>query len=218
MATVKAILGEKLGMTQIFSDDGRAVPVTVLRAGPCPVVQLRTPERDGYAAVQLGYGDVAKRAVTKPLAGHFGKAKVEPTRRLIELRTDDAGSYAVGQEIKADLFSPGDRIDVVGISKGKGFAGVMKRHGFHGLSASHGTERKHRSAGSVGAGTTPARVFKGMKMAGRMGNDRVTVLNLEIVEADAERNLLLVKGAVPGRNGSLVMVRSAVKAPTKGKK
>lgn len=209
MATVKGILGEKLGMTQVFTDDGRAVPVTVIRAGPCRVVQVKTPERDGYPAVQISFGSA--RRTTKPLQGHYAKAGVEPSRHLVEVRTDDAASYEPGQELKADLFQPGDRVDVVGVSKGKGFAGVMKRHGFGGLSASHGTERKHRSPGSVGAAATPSRVFKGLRMAGQMGNERVTVLNLEVVEADPERNLLLVKGAVPGPMGGLVMVRSGVK-------
>lgn len=212
MATVKGILGEKLGMTQVFSEDGRAVPVTVLRVGPCRVVQVRTPEKDGYAAVQLGFDDVKPSRVTKPLRGHFEKTKVQPMRHLVELRTDDAGSYEPGAEIKADLFATGERVDVVGVSKGKGFAGAMKRHGFAGLGASHGTERKHRSSGSVGAGTTPGRVFKGMRMPGHKGHERVTVLNLRIVEADPERSLLLLRGAVPGPNGGLVMVRSARKA------
>jgi large subunit ribosomal protein L3 len=206
---VKGILGEKLGMTQVFTEDGRAVPVTVIAAGPCRVVQVRTPERDGYSAIQLGYGD--RRRTTKGLAGHFAKADVEPTRYLVEIRTDDALSYQEGQELKADVFQPGERADVIGVSKGKGFAGVMKRHGFSGLSASHGTERKHRSPGAIGACATPSRVFKGMRMAGHMGHQRVTVLNLEVVEADAERGLLLLKGAVPGPVGGLVMVRTSVK-------
>jgi large subunit ribosomal protein L3 len=210
MADVKGILGEKLGMTQVFTEDGRALPVTVIAAGPCRVVQVRTPERDGYAAVQLGYGE--RRRTPKGLAGHFAKADVEPTRHLVEVRTDDASSYEPGQEIKADVFQPGERADVIGVSRGKGFAGVMKRHGFGGLGASHGTERKHRSPGAIGACATPSRVFKGMRMAGHMGHQRVTVLNLEVVEADAERGLLLLKGAVPGPNGGLVMVRSSVKA------
>lgn len=207
----KAILAEKLGMTQIFTDDGRAVPVTVLRAGPCVVTQIRTPERDGYAAVQIGFGDVKAAKVTKPLAGHFKKGKVAPRRTLVEVRTDAAGSFSVGQELKADLFAAGEGVDVIGVSKGKGFAGVMKRHNFAGLKDSHGTERKHRSPGSVGSGTTPGRVFKGRKLPGRMGHERTTVLNLRIVESDPERDLLLVRGAVPGRNGGLVMVRGAVK-------
>ena len=210
MADVKGILGEKLGMTQVFTDDGRALPVTVIAAGPCRVVQIKTPDRDGYAALQIGYGE--RRRTTKGLAGHFAKADVQPTRHVVEVRTDDASSYEPGQEIKADVFQPGERTDVIGVSKGKGFAGVMKRHGFGGLGASHGTERKHRSPGAIGACATPSRVFRGTRMAGHMGHQRVTVLNLEVVEADAERGLLLLKGAVPGPTGSLVMVRSSVKA------
>jgi large subunit ribosomal protein L3 len=212
MAEVKGILGTKLGMTQIF-DDTRAVPVTVIQAGPCVVAQVKTEERDGYRAVQIAFGETRRNGVTKPMRGHFDKAGAEPGRYVVELRTDDAESYSPGQEIKVDVFAPGDRADVVGVSKGKGFAGVMKRHGFGGLSSSHGTERKHRSPGAIGACATPSRVFKGMRMAGQMGNERVTVLNLEVVQADPERNLLLLKGAVPGPNGGLVMVRSAVKAP-----
>jgi large subunit ribosomal protein L3 len=207
----KGILGEKLGMTQVFTDDGRALPVTVIKAGPCRVVQVKTLDRDGYTAVQLSYG--AARRTSKPRAGHFGKAEVEPARYLVELRTDEP--YETGQELTADVFQPGDRTDVVGVSKGKGFSGVMKRHGFSGLPASHGTERKHRSPGAIGACATPSRVFRGTKMAGQMGNQRVTVLNLEVVEADAERGLLLLRGAVPGPIGGLVMVRSSVKSPAR---
>lgn len=212
MAEIKGIVGEKLGMTQLFVET-RAVPVTVIKAGPCVVTQVRTQETDGYDAVQLAYGQVRPKDVTKPSKGHFEKAGVEALRHLVELRTESAGEYELGQEIKADVFSPGDTVDVVGVSKGKGFAGVMKRHGFSGLRASHGVQKKHRSPGSIGACATPSRVFKGMRMAGQMGNERVTVLNLEIVQSDPERGLLLVKGAVPGPNGGLVMVRSAVKAP-----
>ncbi|HLA92574.1 MAG TPA: 50S ribosomal protein L3 [Actinomycetota bacterium] len=212
MGQVRGILGTKLGMTQIF-DDTRAIPVTVIKAGPCFVAQIKTEERDGYAAVQLAFGQIRAKSVTKPEKGHFDKFGTEPTRHIVELRTDDAASYAPGQEIRADVFAAGERADVVGVSKGKGFAGVMKRHGFAGLSASHGTQRKHRSPGAVGACATPSRVFKGMRMAGQMGNERVTVLNLEVVQADPERNLLLIRGAIPGPDGSLVMVRSAVKAP-----
>jgi large subunit ribosomal protein L3 len=210
MADVKGILGEKLGMTQVFSEDGRAQPVTVVAAGPCRVVQVKTVDRDGYAAIQLGFG--SRRRSTKGLTGHFEKADVEPTRHLVELRTDDAESYEPGQELKADVFQPGDRTDVIGVSKGKGFAGVVKRHGFGGLPASHGTERKHRSPGAIGACATPSRVFRGTRMAGHLGHQRVTVLNLEVVEADAERGLLLLKGAVPGPVGGLVMVRTSVKS------
>ncbi|MEX0984470.1 MAG: 50S ribosomal protein L3 [Actinomycetota bacterium] len=211
MTIVKGIVGEKLGMTQIFVET-RAVPVTVIKAGPCVVTQIRTPEIDGYSAVQLAYGQVAPRHVTKPEQGHFAKAGVQAARHLVELRTDDAGAYAPGQEVTTEIFAPGDMVDVVGVSKGKGFSGVMRRHGFKGLGSSHGTHKKHRSPGSIGACATPSRVFKGMRMAGQHGNTRVTVLNLEVVQADAERGLLLVKGAVPGPEGGLVMVRSAVKA------
>lgn len=212
MAEVKGILGTKLGMTQIF-EDTRAVPVTVIKAGPCYVAQIKTPERDGYSAIQLVYGEIPDRKLNRPMRGHFEAHGGHPGRYVVELRTDDAASYEPGQEIRADVFRPGERADVIGVSKGKGFAGVMKRHGFGGLSASHGTERKHRSPGAIGACATPSRVFKGMRMAGQMGNERVTVLNLLVVQADPERNLLLLRGAVPGPNGGLVMVRSAVKAP-----
>jgi large subunit ribosomal protein L3 len=210
-ATYKGLLGTKLGMTQIFDQNARAVPVTVIQAGPCTVTQVKSPERDGYAAVQLAFGDIRPKRVTKPRAGHFAKAGVEPRRHLVELRTDDAADYTLGQTLAADVFADGDRLDVVGVSKGKGFAGVMKRHGFKGLGASHGTERKHRSPGSVGACATPSRIFKGMRMAGHMGHQRITVLNLEVVKVDPERNLLLVKGAVPGPKRGLVMLRSSVK-------
>lgn len=212
MSQVKGILGEKLGMTQIF-EDTRAVPVTILKAGPCFVTQVRTAERDGYEAVQLAFAE--PRGTTQPMKGHFEKAGVEGGRFVVELRTDDASDYQLGQEIRADIFQPGDLADVIGVSKGKGFSGVMRRHGFAGLSSSHGTKRKHRSPGSIGACATPSRVFKGMRMAGQHGSRRVTVLNLEVVQADAERNLLLVRGAVPGPAGALVMIRSAVKTPAK---
>lgn len=215
---VKAILGEKLGMTQIFAVDGRVVPVTVLRAGPCAVTQVRTAKRDGYAAVQLGFGEIKPSKVNRPTAGHFKAAKVEPRRHLVEVRTADASSYQVGQELRADVFAPGEQVDVIGVSKGKGFAGVMKRHNFAGKEDSHGTQRKHRSTGSVGSGTTPGRVFKGQKMPGRLGFERVTILGLEVVESDPERNLLLIRGAVPGPAGGLVMVRNAVKATKKATK
>ena len=209
--TSKGILGSKLGMTQIFDENARVVPVTVIQAGPCTVAQLKSPERDGYAAVQLAFGEVKPRRITKPVAGHYAKAGVEPHRHLVELRTADAAEYALGQELKADVFAAGDRVDVVGVSKGKGTAGVMKRHGFAGLGASHGTERKHRSPGSVGACATPGRIFKGLRMSGHMGHERVTVLNLQVVKVDPERNLLLVRGAVPGPKRGLVMLRSSVK-------
>jgi large subunit ribosomal protein L3 len=210
MTETKGILGEKLGMTQIFQDT-RAVPVTVIKAGPCFVAQVKTKEADGYDAVQLAFTEPRRNGVTKPMQGHFDAHGGQPGRHVVELRTDDASSYTPGQELRADVFEVGDRADVVGVSKGKGFAGTMKRHGFAGLGASHGTQRKHRSPGAIGACATPSRVFKGMRMAGHHGNRRVTVLNLEIVQADPERNLLLVKGAVPGPEGGLVMVRSAVK-------
>ena len=214
MTQTKGIVGEKLGMTQIFVET-RAVPVTVIKAGPCTVTQVRTQETDGYDAVQLAYGAMRPRDVTKPQQGHFDKAGVEPSRHLVELRTDGDGSFELGQQVTADVFDAGEKVDVVGVSKGKGFSGVMKRHGFGGLRGSHGVHKKHRSPGAIGACATPSRVFKGMRMAGQAGNERVTVLNLEVVSADPERNLLLVKGAVPGPNGGLVMVRSATKAPIK---
>jgi large subunit ribosomal protein L3 len=212
MTQTKGILGEKLGMTQIFQDT-RAVPVTVIKAGPCFVAQVKTTERDGYEAVQLAFVEPRRNGLTKPMKGHFDANGGQPGRHVVELRTDDAAGYTPGQELKADVFEVGDLADVVGVSKGKGFAGVMKRHGFGGLGSSHGTQRKHRSPGSIGACATPSRVFKGMRMAGHMGNTRTTMLNLEIVGVDPERNVLLIKGAVPGPSGGLVMVRAAVKAP-----
>jgi large subunit ribosomal protein L3 len=211
MGTTKGILGTKLGMTQIF-DDTRAVPVTVIKAGPCVVSQIKTKDKDGYDAVQIAFGTVRPRDLTRPMKGHFDAHDARPGRHLVELRTDDAASFEAGQEITVDVFQPGELVDVVGVSKGHGTSGVMKRHGFRGLRASHGTERKHRAPGAIGACATPSRVFKDMPMAGQFGNARVTVLNLEVVQADAERGLLLVKGAVPGPNGGLVMARSAVKA------
>ncbi len=217
MAETKGLLGTKLGMTQIF-DDTRAIPVTVIKAGPCYVAQVKTPEKDGYSAVQLAFTEPRERDLTRPMKGHFDTHGGHAGRYVVEIRTDDAADYQPGQEVKADLFAPGDRADVIAVSKGKGFAGVMKRHGFAGLSSSHGTERKHRSPGAIGACATPSRVFKGMRMAGQMGNERVTILNLEVVQADAERGLLLLRGAVPGPNGGLVMIRSAVKAPAGGSK
>jgi large subunit ribosomal protein L3 len=211
MAVTKGILGTKLGMTQIFTEDSRAVPVTVIQAGPCFVTQVKTTERDGYEAVQLAFAEARRGKSTKPVEGHFKAADVKPQRYMVELRTDGASEYQLGQTITVDIFAPGESTDVIGVSKGKGFSGPMKRHGFRGMGASHGTERKHRSPGAIGACATPSRVFKGTKMAGQMGNERVTMLNLEVVEADLERNLLLVKGAVPGPTGGLVMVRSSVK-------
>lgn len=208
---VKGILGRKIGMTQVFDERGHAVPVTVIEAGPCRVAQLKRPESDGYWAAQLSFG--TPRRTTKPLEGHYKKANVDPGRFLVELRLDEGGpgDLAVGSEVKADVFTPGELVDVIGVTKGKGFTGVMKRHHFKGLSASHGTQRKHRSPGSIGACATPARVFKGTRMAGHLGHRRVTTLNLEVISADPERNLLLLRGAVPGPRGGLVMVRSAVR-------
>ena len=208
---VKGILGTKLGMTQLWDENNKVVPVTVIQAGPCVVTQVRTPEQDGYNAVQLGFGAVKAKKVTKPEAGHFAKADVTPRKHLVELRTADASEFELGQELTAEVFADGEIVDVTGTSKGKGTAGVMKRHGFHGLRASHGVHRKHRSPGSIGGCATPGRVFKGLRMAGRMGNDKVTVQNLKIHAVDAERGLLLVRGAIPGNNGSLVVVRSAAK-------
>ena len=200
-------------MTQVFDEASKAIPVTAIEAGPCKIAQVRTPERDGYSAIQLAFEEIKETKLSKAELGHLKKNGAGAHRHLVELRVADASGFQVGQEIKADVFEAGERADVVGTSKGKGFAGVMKRHGFHGGPGSHGTERKHRTPGSVGAGTTPARILKGRKMPGRMGHDRVTVLNLEVVRADPERNLILVKGAIPGPNGGLVVVRSAVRRP-----
>ncbi|MEV0393515.1 50S ribosomal protein L3 [Polymorphospora rubra] len=211
---VKGILGAKLGMTQVW-DNNRVVPVTVVQAGPCVVTQVRTGDKDGYSAIQLAYGAIDPRKVKKPRAGHFAKSGVSPRRHIVELRTADASDYELGQEVTVDSFAPGAPIDVTGRTKGKGFAGVMKRHGFHGLRASHGVERKHRSPGSIGACATPGRVFKGVRMAGRMGGVRYTVQNLTVQAVDAENNLLLVKGAIPGPKGALVLVRSAAKTQAK---
>jgi large subunit ribosomal protein L3 len=208
---IKGVLGEKLGMTQVWDADNRVVPVTVVKAGPCVVTQVRNAEKDGYAAVQIAFGEIDPRKVNKPRTGHFEKAGVTPRRHLVELRTDDAAEYSLGQELTAEVFEVGARIDVVGTSKGKGFAGVMKRHNFKGLGAGHGTQRKHRSPGSIGACATPGRVFKGVRMAGRMGNARVTVQNLTVAAIDAEKGLLLIKGAIPGPNGGVVLVKTAAK-------
>ncbi len=210
---MNTIIGQKLGMTQVFDDEARAIPVTVIKAGPCHVVQLKTIERDGYNAVQISFGEVKAGNVSKPTAGHYAKAGVAPGRTLVEVRVDDPGEYKVGQEFKiADILEKGAKADVSGVSKGKGFAGVMKRHNFSGQGASHGNHKSHRVPGSIGACATPARVFKGMRMAGRMGGEQVTTLNLEVVGVDAERDLLLLGGAVPGPKGSVVLVREAVKA------
>ena len=209
--TVKGLLGTKLGMTQVWDENNKLVPVTVVEITPNVVTQVRTPEVDGYSAVQIAYGQIDPRKVTQPLTGHFEKAGVTPRRHLTEVRTADAADYALGQEIAVDIFEPGAKVDVVGTSKGKGFAGVMKRHNFKGVSASHGSHRNHRKPGSIGASSTPSRVFKGMRMAGRMGGDRVTVLNLTVHSVDLEKGLVLIKGAVPGARGRIVFVRNAVK-------
>ena len=207
----KGLLGIKLGMTQAWDENNKFVPVTVVAVSPNVVTQLRTEEIDGYVAVQIASGAIDPRKVTKPLAGHFEKAGVTPRRHVAEIRTPDAATYNLGQELTVDHFAAGEGVDVVGTSKGKGFAGVMKRHNFKGVSASHGSHRNHRKPGSIGASSTPSRVFKGMRMAGRMGFDRVTVLNLKVHAVDSERGLLLIKGAVPGPAGRLVFVRNAVK-------
>jgi large subunit ribosomal protein L3 len=211
----KGILGRKLGMTQVWDADNRVLPVTVIQAGPCRVVQLKTPERDGYSAVQLAFGEANPGNLTKAQLGHLEKGGVPASRHLAELRVDDLAGFEVGQVVAADLFEVGDRVDVSGISKGKGFTGVMQRHNFSGQGASHGNHKKHRAPGAIGACATPSRVFKGMRLPGQHGNSRVTTLNLEVVEADAERSLLLLKGSVPGPAGSVVFVRNAVKSPAK---
>jgi large subunit ribosomal protein L3 len=208
---IKGILGTKLGMTQVFDDKNRVVPVTVVKAGPNVVTQIRTQEKDGYTAVQLAFGAIDPRKVNKPRAGHFAKAGTTPRRHLVEIRTADTATYTVGQELAVDTFAAGEEIDVTGTSKGKGFAGVMKRHGFHGVSASHGAHKNHRKPGSIGACATPGRVFKGMRMSGRMGSDTVTTQNVTVHAVDTERGLILVKGAVPGPKGGLIVLRSAAK-------
>jgi large subunit ribosomal protein L3 len=208
---VKGLLGTKLGMTQLWDENNRIVPVTVIAAGTNVVTQVRTPETDGYNAIQVGFGEIEGRKVTKPSAGHFDKAGVTPRRHLAEIRTADAASYQIGQELSPELFAAGDDVDVTGTSKGKGYAGVMKRHGFHGVGASHGAHRNHRKPGSIGACATPGRVFKGTRMAGRMGSDTVTTQNVTVHAVDVEKGLILLKGAVPGPKGSLVVIRSAVK-------
>ncbi|GAB4084377.1 50S ribosomal protein L3 [Myceligenerans cantabricum] len=208
---VTAVLGTKLGMTQTWDEAGRLVPVTVVSVGTNVVTQVRTEEADGYAAVQLAYGQIDPRKVTKPMKGHFDKAGVTPRRHVAEVRTGDSGEFALGQEITAEAFEAGTVVDVTGTTKGKGTAGVMKRHGFHGVGASHGSHRNHRKPGSIGGASTPSRVFKGLRMAGRMGNARKTVQNLTVHAVDAEKGLLLVKGAVPGTKGGVVLVRTAAK-------
>jgi large subunit ribosomal protein L3 len=211
------ILGEKLGMTQVFDENNRMVPVTVVKAGPCVVTQIRTQEKDGYTAVQLAYGQIDPRKVTKPVAGHFKAANVTPRRHIVEVRTDSIEGYEIGQELSADVFADGVRVDVSGTTKGKGTAGVMKRHGFAGVSSSHGSHRNHRKPGSIGACATPGRVFKGLRMAGRMGHLTSTITGLTVHKVDAERGLLLIKGAVPGPKGGLLVVRSASKSDTMSK-
>jgi large subunit ribosomal protein L3 len=208
---IKGVLGEKLGMTQVWDENNRVVPVTVVKAGPCVVTQIRKQEIDGYEAVQIAYGAVKPTKVNKPEAGHFAKAGVTPRRYTVEIRTTDAAEYSLGQEITAETFAQGQVVDVSGTSKGHGFAGVMKRHNFRGLGAGHGVQRKHRSPGSIGACATPGRVFKGVRMAGRMGSARVTVQNLTIQAVDAEKGLILLKGAIPGPNGGLVLVKTSAK-------
>jgi large subunit ribosomal protein L3 len=209
--TSKGLLGKKLGMTQVWDANNKLIPVTVVEITPNVVTQLRTPEIDGYSAVQIAFGAIDPRKVNKPTTGHFEKAGVTPRRHLTEVRTADAAEYALGQEIAVDIFEAGQKVDVVGTSKGKGFAGVMKRHNFKGVSSSHGSHRNHRKPGSIGASSTPSRVFKGMRMAGRMGGERVTAMNLIVHSVDLEKNLILVKGAVPGARGRIVFVRNAVK-------
>ena len=210
MAT-KAIVGEKVGMTQVWDEENRIVPVTVLRVSPCRVVQVKTPDSDGYSAIQVTLGVRDESKLTQPEAGHFRKAGVDAGRKLVELRLDDVSEFTVGQEIGADILEQGELVDVTAVSRGKGFAGAMKRHGFGGAPASHGAHRVHRKPGSVGQCATPGRVFKGKKLPGRMGNDKVTTLNLQVVKSDPEAEVVLVKGSVPGARGSTVIVRNAVK-------
>jgi len=210
-SAIKGILGKKLGMTQVFDANNKMIPVTVVEAGPCVVTQIRTPENDGYSAVQIAFGAIDPKKISKPLAGHYAKAGVTPRRSVAELRTSNAGAYSVGQELNATVFEVGELVDATGTSIGKGTAGVMKRHGFGGIGASHGVDRKHRMPGSIGACSTPGRVFKGMRMSGRMGAERITTQNLLVQGVDADKNLLLIKGSIPGADGSLVFIRSASK-------
>jgi large subunit ribosomal protein L3 len=209
--TVKGLLGKKLGMTQVWDENNRLIPVTVVEAGSNVITQIKNAETDGYSAIQVAYGAIDPRKVNQPVTGHFAKAGVNPRRYIAEIRTADADTYEVGQELGVEVLEVGSKVDVVGTSKGKGFAGHMKRHGFHGVGASHGAHRNHRKPGSIGMSSTPGRVFKGKKMAGRMGTDRVTMLNLTLHAVDLEKGLLLIKGAVPGPKGQLVFVRNAVK-------
>ena len=211
-SAIKGILGVKLGMTQVFDENNKVIPVTVIEAGPCVVTQVRTLEKDGYEAVQMAFGAIDPRKVSKPEAGHFAKAGTTPRKYVGELRTANAAAYSVGQEVKADIFTPGEIVDAQGTSLGKGSAGVMKRHNFRGFGDGHGVERKHRTSGSIGNRTTPGRVFKGKRMSGRMGIDTVTMQNLTIHSVDAEKNVILVKGSIPGINGSQVVIRTAAKS------
>lgn len=211
MAKTAALVAEKLGMTQVWDESNQIVPVTVLRVAPARVVQIRTPERDGYSALQVTYGHRDARKLNKPLAGHYAKGDVDPGVRLVELRLDDISEFSVGQTLDADTFAAGDLIDVTAVSKGKGFSGAMKRHNFKGQPASHGAHRVHRKPGAIGQCATPARVFKGVRMAGRDGGTKVTTLNLEVVKADTEQEVILVRGAVPGPKGGVVLLRNAVK-------
>ena len=208
---IKGILGTKLGMTQIFDEENRVVPVTVVEAGPCVVTQIRAAETDGYSAIQIAYGEIDPRKVNKPAAGHFKKAGVTPRRHVAEIRMDDVSAYEVGQEVTASIFDGIEFVDVTGTSKGKGYAGGMKRHGFAGQGASHGNQAAHRRVGGIGACATPGRIFKGKRMAGRMGQDRVTTQNLKVQKIDADANLILIKGAIPGVRGGIVTVKTAVK-------
>lgn len=208
---VRGLLGRKLGMTQVWDADNKIVPVTVIAAGTNVVTQIRTRETDGYSAVQIGFGDIAGRKVNKPATGHFDKAGVTPRRHIVEIRTEAISDYTLGQEITPDVFAAGDEVDVTGTSKGKGFAGVMKRHGFHGVGASHGAHRNHRKPGSIGGCATPGRVFRGMRMAGHMGTDRITTQNLKVHAVDVDKGIILIKGAVPGPKGALIVIRSAEK-------
>lgn len=208
---IKGILGTKLGMTQIFDEDNRVIPVTVVEAGPCVVTQIRTVETDGYNAIQIAYGDIDPRKVKKPQAGHFNKAGVTPRRHVTEIRMDDVSGYEVGQDVTVDIFNEVKFVDVTGTSKGKGYAGAMKRHGFAGQGAAHGNQAAHRRVGGIGACATPGRVFKGTRMAGRMGSDRVTTQNLKVQKVDADANILIIKGAIPGVRGGIVTVKTAVK-------
>ncbi|MFQ5903361.1 MAG: 50S ribosomal protein L3 [Candidatus Binatia bacterium] len=212
---IQGLLGKKLGMTQVFSDEGNAIPVTVVEAGPCRVVQKKTKEKDGYEAVQLGFSSQKPKRMNKPLRGHFEKAEAGPTRILREVKTTDLDKVQVGQEIGSDIFSAGEFVDVIGHSKGRGFAGVMKRHGFSGAPGSHGTHESFRGPGSIGGSAFPSKVFRGKKLPGRMGAERVTAQNLQVIRVVPERNLLLIKGSVPGANGHFLLIQKSKKKPLK---